>query len=159
MRYIRYVPNIRNISQTKAGRLFIEDMARLLMPSGVPQAAARLYGYLLLCPVPASLDQISDDLEMSKSSASVAARLLEKYTLARRRGERGSKRALYEASENYEGILSEQKRLLQAMADLLKAGAHTASSGAVQRRLEGMAEFYGATFEAMDAALEKWRAK
>ena len=73
MQYIRYVPNIENISSTKTGRLFIEDMARLLMPSGVPQAAARLYGYLLLCPTPASLDQISDDLEISKSSASVAA--------------------------------------------------------------------------------------
>jgi len=159
MQYIQYVPNMRNISWTKAGQLFIEDMARLLMPSGVPQAAARLYGYLLLCPTPASLDQISDDLEISKSSASVAARLLEKYTLARRCGERGSKRALYEASENYEGILSEQKRLLQAMAGLLQAGAHSASSGAVQDRLESMAEFYLATFDAMETALEKWRSR
>jgi hypothetical protein len=84
---------------------------------------------------------------------------LEKYTLARRCGERGSKRALYEASEHYEGILSEQKRLLQAMADLLKAGAHGASSGAVQDRLERMAEFYLATFDAMETALEKWRSR
>ena len=116
-------------------------------------------GIRLLCPTPASLDQISDDLEISKSSASVAARLLEKYTLARRCGERGSKRALYEASENYEGILSEQKRLLQAMAGLLKAGAHSGTSGAVQDRLEGMAEFYLATFDAMETALEKWRSR
>jgi DNA-binding transcriptional regulator GbsR (MarR family) len=153
------VPNIRNISSTKAGQLFIEDMARLLMPSGVPPAAARLYGYLLLCPTPASLDQISDDLGISKSSASVAARLIEKYTLARRCGERGSKRALYGVSENYEGILGEQKRLLQAMAGLLKAGANSAPSRAVQDRLEGMAEFYLATFEAMETALEKWRSR
>jgi DNA-binding transcriptional regulator GbsR (MarR family) len=159
IRYIRYVPNIENKAATKEGQTFIEDMARLLMPSGVPQAAARLYGYLLLCPAPASLDQIAADLEMSKSSASVAARLLEKYTLARRHGERGSKRALYEASENYEGILSEQKRILHAMADLLKAGAHTAASGAVQERFTRMAEFYMVAFEAMQSASRQWTAK
>ena len=45
------------------------------------------------------------------------------------------------------------------MADLLKAGAHSTSSGAVQKRLDGMAEFYLATFEAMETALQKWRAK
>ncbi len=134
-------------------------MARLLMPWGVPQTAARLYGYLLLCPAPADLDQITADLEMSKSSASVAARLLEKYTLARRCGQRGSKRALYEASENFEGILSEQKRMLHAMADLLKSGARTAASGAAQRRLDVMAEFYQVIFEAMESALQKWSAR
>ena len=56
-----------------AGR-FIEDAARLLIPWGVPQTAARLYGYLLLCAEPVSLDRITADLEISKSSASVAAR-------------------------------------------------------------------------------------
>jgi hypothetical protein len=129
------------------------------MPWGVPQAAARLYGYLLLCPTPVSLDQITVDLEVSKSSASVAARLLEKYTLARRHGERGSKRALYEASENYEGILSEQKHMLQAMADLLKTGARSASSGAAQKRLEVMAEFYLVIFDSMETALQRWGAR
>ncbi|UXN67726.1 hypothetical protein N8E89_28155 (plasmid) [Phyllobacterium sp. A18/5-2] len=32
--------------------------------------AARLYGYLLLCAEPVSLDRITADLEISKSSAS-----------------------------------------------------------------------------------------
>jgi predicted transcriptional regulator len=159
LQYIRYVPNITNERSTKAGQLFIDDMTRLLIPWGVPQTAARLYGYLLLRTTPASLDQITVDLELSKSSASVAARLLEKYTLVRRHGERGSKRALYAASENYEGILREQKHLLHEMSDLLKAGSHTAVSGAVRKRLEVMAEFYLVTFEAMETAIQKWGAR
>jgi DNA-binding transcriptional regulator GbsR (MarR family) len=65
---------------------------------GVPQAAARLYGYLLLFSEPVSLDRMTVDLGISKSSASVAARPLEKYRLALRHGERGSKRMRYEAS-------------------------------------------------------------
>jgi DNA-binding transcriptional regulator GbsR (MarR family) len=156
MQYIRYVPNIQNTASIKGSQLFIEDMARLLMPWGVPQVAARLYGYLLLRGMPTSLDQITVDLEISKSSASVAARLLEKYTLARRHGESGTKRAWYAVSENYQGILNEQKRMLHAMADLLQTGARTAASEAAAQRLEVMSEFYETILAGMESALQKW---
>jgi DNA-binding transcriptional regulator GbsR (MarR family) len=53
---------------------------------------------LLLGAAPTSLHRIMTDFEISKSSASFAARLLEQYTPARRHGERGSQRALYEVS-------------------------------------------------------------
>src|SRR5215510_452481 len=153
------MPNKANKSSAAAERRFVEDVARLLAPWGVPQAAARLYGYLLLSAEPVSLDRITADLEMSKSSASVAARLLEKYTLARRHGERGSKRALYEVSDNYEGMLTEQNRLLLALAELLRTGARTVASQAAHDRLEEMAEFYLVMREAMEAALRRWRSR
>lgn len=153
------MPNIGNNVLAKPSQVFIEDVTRLLMPWGVPQAAARLYGYLLLRANPASLDQITADLEISKSSASVAARLLEMYTLVRRHGERGSKRALYTVSDNYEGILDEQKRMLYAMGELLKTGARIAASSLAQQRLQVMAEFYRVIFDAMETALENWRVR
>jgi DNA-binding transcriptional regulator GbsR (MarR family) len=153
------MPNLSNKHLTGTERRFIEDAARLLVPWGVPQTAARLYGYLLLRTEPVSLDRITSDLEISKSSASVAARLLEQYTLARRHGERGSKRALYGVSENYEGMLTEQNRLLDALAALLRTGATTAASATTRDRLEEMAEFYLAIREAMESALQRWRAK
>jgi len=140
-------------------RRFIEDVARLMVPSGVPPTAARLYGYLLLSAEPLSLDRITFDLEVSKSSASVAARLLEKYTLARRYGERGSKRALYEVSDNYEQMLTEQSRLLQALADQLKAGVSIAASDTVRNRLKEMVEFYLATRQTMESALQHWHTR
>lgn len=40
----------------------------------VPQTAARLYGNLSLSAEPVSLDRITSDLEISKASASAAAR-------------------------------------------------------------------------------------
>lgn len=149
--------NDSNKGLTEAERRFVEDVARLLVLWGVPQTAARLYGYLLLSAEPVSLDRITADLEVSKSSASVAARLLEMYTLARRHGERGSRRVLYEASDNYEGMLAEQNRSLQALAELLRAGARCAASGTTRDRLEEMAEFYLVTREAMESALRRWR--
>jgi DNA-binding transcriptional regulator GbsR (MarR family) len=146
-----------NSRRAEPDRRFIEDVARLLIPWGVPRAAARLYGYLLLKPEPVSLDCIVADLEISKSSASVAARLLEQYTLVHRLGERGSKRALYEVSDNYEGMLTEQNRLLEALAELLRTGAGNVTSARARDRLKEMAEFNLVMRDAMGSALHRWR--
>ena len=135
----------------------MEDVARLLMPWGVPPVAARLYGYLLLCPRPVSLDQITEDLAISKSSASVAARLLESYTLARRHGEVGTKRALYAVTDDYEAMIRQQNRLLDALAAQLNAGAAIAASETVSARLEEMADFYRVMRGAMDDAMSRWK--
>jgi DNA-binding transcriptional regulator GbsR (MarR family) len=160
--YIQYVLNIPNMSSkplNQAHQQFIEDIARLLVPWGVPQTAARIHGYLLLSAEPVSLDRIAADLEVSKSGASVAARLLEKYGLALRRSERGSKRALYAVSQNFDGMLIEQSRLIDGTARLLQRGADTVGSGKVKERLEEMVAFYLAIGQAMDAALQSWRAR
>lgn len=141
----------------KAGWRFVEDVARLLTPWGVPPAAARLYGYLLLCPRPVSLDQITEDLEISKSSASVAARLLESYTLARRHSEPGTKRALYAVADDYEAMIRQQNRLLDALAGQLKAGAGITASKAVNARLGEMANFYQVMRGAMEDAMSRWK--
>lgn len=151
------MPNNQNNGMTEGQHRFISDIARLLVPWGVPPTAARLYGYLLLRSEPASLDRIAIDLEVSKSSASVAARLLEQYTLARRHGERGSKRALYEVSDNYAGMLTEQNRLLAELAALLGRGAGTVASGPAGDRLRDMAAFYQAIRAAMEVTLQRWR--
>ncbi len=155
------MPNKPNDAGTgvldEAEHHFIDDIARLLVPWGVPLTAARVYGYLLLSPTPAGLDRISAHLQVSKSSASVAARLLELYTLVRRHGVRGSRRVLYEASDNYEGMLAAQNRTLQAGAELLRAAARSSQSAAIRGRLDEMAEFYAATFDAMESLLRQWR--
>lgn len=144
---------------TEPRRRFVDDVAQLFVAWGVPQAAARLYGYLLICDTPASLDRITADLEISKSSASVAARLLETYRLARRRGEAGSKRALYEVADNYEDMLNEQSRLLQTLADLLQAGRRVAAAKPTRDRLDEMAEFYLTTRQAIESTVRARRAK
>jgi predicted transcriptional regulator len=151
------MPNLETAGLSAAERRFIDDIARLLTPWGVPLAAARVYGYLLLCETPASLDQMAADLEISKSSASVAARLLEMYTMARRHGQRGSRRILYEASDNYEGMVNSQNRMLEAGSALLQAGARDVAKGRARERLAEMAAFYLVTRDAMEHALQRWR--
>jgi hypothetical protein len=148
--------NKSNIS-SKDERRFVEDVARLLTPWGVPPVVARLYGHLLLCPYPVSLDEITEDLEISKSSASVAARLLESYTLARRHSEAGTKRALYAVADDYEAMIRQQNRLLDALARQLNAGGGIAASKAVSTRLEEMADFYRVMRGAMEDAMRGWK--
>jgi DNA-binding transcriptional regulator GbsR (MarR family) len=151
------MPNMSKDWWGNAERRFIEDVARLLLPWGVPSAAARLYGYLLLCPHPVSLDQISENLGISKSSASVAARLLESYTLARRHREPGTKRALYAVADDYEAMIRQQNRLLDALADQLNAGVRIVTSKEVSARLEQMADFYRVMRSAMEDAMRRWK--
>ncbi|MBD3844963.1 hypothetical protein IED13_04585 [Bosea sp. SSUT16] len=150
------MPNISN-KPSKDEQRFVEDVARLLTPWGVPPVAARLYGYLLLCPGPASLDQITEGLEISKSSASVAARLLESYTLARRHSQPGTKRALYAVADDYEVMIRQQNRLLDALAEQLNAGAEIAASKTASARLDEMADFYRVMRGAMEDAMSRWK--
>jgi hypothetical protein len=64
---------------------------------------------------------------------------------------------LYEVSEDYDGMLTEQNRLLDGLAELMKGGAGVTASGPVQKRLEEMAGFYLMIREAMNATLRRWR--
>jgi DNA-binding transcriptional regulator GbsR (MarR family) len=156
-----YIWNMPNMSKKsgKGEQRFMEDVARLLMPWGVPPVAARLYGYLLLCPRPVSLDQITAGLGISKSSASVAARLLESYTLSRRHREPGTKRALYAVADDYEAMIQQQNRLLEALAAQLSIGTGIAASKEVSARLDEMADFYRIIRSAMEDAVGRWKRK
>lgn len=139
--------------------LFVEEIASLLTSRGMPQTASRLYGYLLLHDEPVSLDKITQDLEVSKSSASVAARMLEQYMLARRHGERGSKRVLYSASETYDGLIADQSFLLGQMGQLIERRTPEVAGGMVAKRLNGMSDFYLSMQAAIDGTVQQHNAK
>jgi HTH-type transcriptional regulator, osmoprotectant uptake regulator len=151
------MPNLSNNAGRNQQQRFAEDVARLLTPWGVPPVAARLYGHLLLRPRPVSLDEITGELGISKSSASVAARLLESYTLARRHSEPGTKRALYAVADDYEAMVQQQNRLLDALAEQFSAGTGIVASRDVNARLEEMADFYQVMRVAMEDAMRRWK--
>ena len=147
------MPNISK-KRSEEQRRFIDDVASLLTPSGMPQTQAHMYGYLLLRAAPVSLDRITADLEVSKSSACVAARSLERYGLARRHRERSSKRALYGASDNFAGRLAEQSALLRTLGKLIRDRAPTVASGDTAVRLHALSGFYLSMGAAMDTLIK-----
>lgn len=134
---------------------FIDDVAMAMMNFGLPQAAARIYGYLLVQGKAASLDQIGADLDLSKSTLSVSARMLEKSGMTRRLSERGSKRALYEVVDTFDAMLTEQNRKLLAFSEVLRAGERAATSAPASRRIKKIADFCFAAQEAQRALLKR----
>lgn len=131
-----------NGALTAEQRSFIEDMTSLQVPWGLQPAAASLYAYLLVCDDPVTLDGIAATLGMAKSTASVAARSLEQFGLARRHGEPGSKRLRYAASNSYSGFLVAQARLLDEIGRLAEARGRTVAEGETLRRLRYLGSFY-----------------
>lgn len=131
-----------NVISRDEQRRFVEDMAALLTPWGMQPSTASLYAYLLICDAPVTLDEIAERLGMARSSASVAARALEQFGLARRHGERGTKRVRYGASESYSGFLTVQARLLDEIGRLAESRARSVATGDTLRRLRYLASFH-----------------
>src|ERR1035437_3259778 len=81
-------------------------MGQLMAGWGIPRNTRRIYAYLLLRRELATLDDISADLNIAKSGASVGARQLAQLGLARAVGQPGSRRVLYEALYNIDSIIA-----------------------------------------------------
>jgi DNA-binding transcriptional regulator GbsR (MarR family) len=118
---------------------FIEDLGQTMVTWGLSRTSGRVYAYLLLRSSPSSLDEMSDDLDIAESGASVAARQLVAIGLARVVGARGSRRVLYEALVDLDAIMAARDAQTRIFADRLRQGARAAAAGQPRRRLEEMA--------------------
>jgi hypothetical protein len=87
----------------------------------------------------------------------VAAQLLESYTLTHRHREPGTKRALYAVADDYEAMIRQQNRLLDALAEQLNAGVRIVTSKGASARLEEMADFYRVIRGATEDAMGRWK--
>jgi predicted transcriptional regulator len=134
--------NISTPVLTGEQQQFIDDMTALLTPWGMPPTMASLYAYLLMLAEPVDLDTVAAELGMAKSSASVAARTLEHYGLARRLTEPGSKRLRYSASDRFSGHILAQAALMGDMGRLIEQRAGVVAQPGALRRLRHLASFY-----------------
>jgi DNA-binding transcriptional regulator GbsR (MarR family) len=140
----------------------IEEIAVLLEADGLPRVAGRLFGLLLMSEEPRSLDELADQLGVSKPSVSVNARLLEQRGVVERAGMQGDRRDYYRISSDIlerslEQRLGKIRRFQEAIA---VARAHcTARQPAVRDRLQDMDEAYRHLLDATSHALQEWRGK
>lgn len=152
--------NITTQSLADDERLFIDRMAGLLTSCGMPAAAARLYGLLLLHDEgPIGLDDIAHALDMSRANAWYAARALERSGHVRRVSQKGSKRVLLEISSDVVPPALAQQLLLQNMSQLLQEQASSTAKPNVAQRLQDKAEFCQLIYQAMQDAIASIRAK
>jgi DNA-binding transcriptional regulator GbsR (MarR family) len=136
---------------------FIDEVAALLGIWGVAQTPGRLFAHLLLLQQPASLDAIAADLDISKTTASEAAKLMERHGFLRRHGTPGSKRASYGPSDNFTVFYDKQASYLERMGKVMKAQEENDPSLGSSKRLRAMAEYYDRLAQAMKAINEDYR--
>jgi DNA-binding transcriptional regulator GbsR (MarR family) len=121
---------------------FIQDLAALLVPTGMPPIAARMYGHLLLSKDPVSLADLTRQLGVSKSSVSVGTRILERIGIVRRMTEAGSKRVRYGISGRCDGFIIQQMHLYDSMGRLMRERSVTNPLEDTSERLQYLADFY-----------------
>jgi hypothetical protein len=121
---------------------FIQTVAALFIPMGMSPIAARMNGYLLLSKAPLSLDELVSGLGVSKSSASVAARVLERYGIVRRFTEPGTKRVRYGISGRSDGYLATQIQFFESMRRLLTGRAAAYPNDDTCERFQELGHYY-----------------
>lgn len=109
----------------QAQDIFLSRMNQICSKFGLNNIMAQLYAILYLNPRPISLDDMVERLKISKGSASVNIRALERYGAVRKVWVKGSRKDYYEAELDISKVICEritsliQGRLLE-VADMLK---------------------------------------
>lgn len=127
----------------------VSGLGRLARFFGFSEVMGHLYGTLLLSPVPLSLDDLGDTLEISKGSVSMNMRDLERWGMAKEVWVRGERRKFYKAeSDMWEVIRSvlgrrEQREVQLALQVLGESiGKLQATEGELSPEEQQVARFY-----------------
>ncbi len=141
------------IKMTAAQHDFVDHMGQQMVGWNLPRTTGRVWAYLLMRGEPAVLDDIARDLDVAKSGASVGARQLVAFGLARSTGERGSRRVLFSAIENMEAMFAARSESARSLQRLLREGARAASTSGPRTTLTDMASGIEEILERESAAL------
>ena len=137
---------------------FIEAMGLIAQAEGSSRISGQIIGLLILADTPLSLNDIAQELSISKASASTNTRLLETRGIAQKVARKGTRQDLWEANSQ------PHRHVLPVMAQRFRRHAETVDGIASDfagdhahkaRRVQDMALFY------RDSAdfLEKWHAQ
>ncbi len=149
------IENKRARAEEDVRLVVADDIGRLYGRYGLALSVGRVFGLLLASNQALSLDEIAETLGISKSGASVAARDLERIGVVNRLGTPGSKRVLYEATDQMEstftGTFARVSDALQAM-HRSRLGA-----GKAKKRMKEMVEVHEFWLRESNDMMERWR--
>ena len=148
---------MESLSETQ--RRVVEDFGQLYARYGMTPTFGRVFALLLVSDNPLSLDEIAFLLEISKTQASVATRDLERVGGANRLSTRGSRRILYEASDNLESIFEAQFSRVREGLDKLQRAEQILPAGRGKDRLTVMKELHEFWLEQTQDLMARWHTK
>ena len=124
---------------------------------GVAATIGRVFALLLTSDAPLSLDEIAAWLGTSKSGISVAARDLERLGLVRRQLTRGSRRILFEASDDMAAVFEAQFTRIREQRGLFVQAEPLLGSERARRRLQRILELHDFWLTRSARILNDWR--
>jgi DNA-binding transcriptional regulator GbsR (MarR family) len=139
---------------------FIEKFCMVAEQDGFPRIAGRLMGFLLLKQGPYTLDELADELQISKTSASTNARLLEQYGVIERVTRTGDRRDFYQLSDDHwEKMFDIAMKRMQRFHDVLDKTIESlpVTEEYGRRRLVEAQRFHAFILEHLDERIEQWR--
>jgi DNA-binding transcriptional regulator GbsR (MarR family) len=139
---------------------FTDRLALLFENDGLPPIAGRIFGLLLLSEDALSLDELADDLGVSKASASTNARLLAQLGVVEQVRRTGSRRDYYRMTPDvFERSMAQRLARWQRFTEAIGEGRRTLplASAEVRERLERYESAYGYMVDAIGRALAQWR--
>lgn len=117
--------------------LFVEGMGAAAATSGIlTQLQGRIFGLLYVQPGPMSLDEITDELQQSKSNVSVNVRGLVDWQLVRQVRILGSRKDHYEAATDFWRVMQEilERRFRWNLRQVVAAAEETERAAAAAGR-------------------------
>jgi DNA-binding transcriptional regulator GbsR (MarR family) len=147
----------RTVKVSAAQQHFIDELAHMYARYGVSMTFGRLFGLLLVSERPLGLDDITELLSISKSGASVAARELERAGVVRRLATPGSRRIVYQASEDMEPMFTAQFARIRDALGVVAKGESILPSGPARQRMRQMKDLHEFWLQESATILERWR--
>jgi DNA-binding transcriptional regulator GbsR (MarR family) len=140
---------------------FADRVAALFEHDGLPPIAGRIFALLLLSEEARSLDELSEDLGVSKASASTNARLLAQFGVVEQVRRPGSRRDYYRAAADlFERSMARRLDRWEEFTRVIGEGRRSLPlpSRKVRERLERYESALSYMAEAIGHALTQWRA-
>ncbi len=139
-------------------REFIDRMGQAAETDGMSPIASRLFALLLLSAEPRSLDELADELQVSKASISTDARRLLERGAVERVSRPADRRDYYQLAPNFFAAVIRARiarwRRIQEIADVMRETTHLAP--AVRERLAEIDDVHAAVIDPFGEALTAW---
>ena len=139
---------------------FVERMGLICEKEGMARSAGRIFALLLTGDRPYSLDELAEELQVSKASVSTNARVLESLGFIERVSSLGDRRDFYRVEQDpWERMLRVAQTRWRDMVAVFAEAQTRLPEGqeAGRRRMEEAERFHRLLLEGSDALLEDWR--
>ena len=147
---------------TKASEQFIERVGLSAEADGLTRIAGRLFGALLLSERPRSLDELAEQLGVSKASVSTDARRLLERGIVQRVGKPGDRRDYYQLVPDFlVRVIRHRVRRWSEFHELALEvrEADAMQADTVRERLDYIDAIHAFVLTRLDEALREWEAR